>query len=223
MKINTIFAGIEGEGYEIGTPKTFIRFQKCSVHCRGCDSPETQNPDLGIEMTLKQVAKEVKKLNNYHITITGGSPLEQPQELLTLLFELKKEGYFITLEESGQVFNKEIFEKCDFLSLDLKTPSSGVKANIDVLKKALLFYRQKTQIKAVVATPEDYKFVKRIYREISELKRFRFVLTPCWKKGGKLDIIFTRRICSEVLKDKLYCRVIVQQHKVIYDSTTVNV
>lgn len=66
----------------------------CSKHCEGCISPELkkrkQEKDISVEF-LAQIMREASQKNNCKgLTISGGDPFEQPEELLKLLKVIRK-------------------------------------------------------------------------------------------------------------------------------------
>lgn len=67
--------------------------QGCTVGCSGCVNPETWSSDGGQEMPTKEIVSRVQ--DNYSkygivgVTFSGGEPLEQFEELNSLLFQLR--------------------------------------------------------------------------------------------------------------------------------------
>ena len=66
----------------------------CNHHCKGCQNPQTWNPDSGIlfdENAKKELFEELGKDYISGITFTGGDPLHENniQEVLTLINEIK--------------------------------------------------------------------------------------------------------------------------------------
>lgn len=61
----------------------------CSKHCPGCANPELQTANPANEIPVERLAEiltQVSEDNDVHaITLTGGDPLEQPDELAKLL------------------------------------------------------------------------------------------------------------------------------------------
>ena len=224
MKINSIFQAIEGEGIDIGTPKVFIRTQGCSMNCVNCDTPEAQDSKKGKKMTVKQIVDKVRKFKQKHITITGGDPMQQNHnELLELIKEFKRvnQNYHITLEVTGNderdnVIDK-IFNKVDFLSFDMKSPSS--KSALP-FHKSSIGWNHKSQYKIVIERWDDYDFAKRM---IKKYKMCDIVLTPCWKPDEILNEDFIKKLHEKILKDGLKCKVIIQQHKIVYGAKKKNV
>ena len=64
--------------------------QGCDHHCEGCHNPETWNRKGGKEYTIDELVKEFESSAN-DITISGGEPLLQFQELYELMERLYKE------------------------------------------------------------------------------------------------------------------------------------
>ena len=64
--------------------------QGCSKGCKNCFNPETWNNNIFKELSAKQIFELIKNFEVDGITISGGDPLEQENELLELLFLLKE-------------------------------------------------------------------------------------------------------------------------------------
>jgi anaerobic ribonucleoside-triphosphate reductase activating protein len=62
--------------------------QGCPHRCQGCHNPETWKFDGGTEMTVDKLAKEFKDSAN-DITISGGEPFWNYQDLFNIILELK--------------------------------------------------------------------------------------------------------------------------------------
>ena len=201
----------------IGTPKVFIRTQGCMMNCVTCDTPEAQNPNKGKEMSVKQIINEVSKYKQKYITITGGDPMEQNySELLELIKEIKRvnQNCHITLEVTGSderdTMVDKIFNKVDFLSFDIKSPSSK---SLTPFHKSSIGWSFKSQYKIVINDWKDYEFAKEMIKKYVMCK---IILTPCWKVGKGLNKKFISELFDRVLKDNLRCKVIIQQHKIVY-------
>ena len=67
--------------------------QGCSKHCVGCISPELQpfiqQSNLSVEMICDLILQESQKSNCKQLTISGGDPFEQTEELTELLGKLR--------------------------------------------------------------------------------------------------------------------------------------
>jgi len=223
MRIYSIFKAIEGEGSEIGIPKTFIRTVGCPVGCKNCDTPEALNRNAGKEMSEQEIIETVENFGLKYITITGGEPLIQPG-LYSLVTSIVNRGYHTSLETSGQLFDENIFNIVDFISIDAKTPSTGVKCDLKIHKDVLEKYCNKLQIKCVVNDLTDFAFVVNYYNYFKEfLKLNQMVITPCWEVKKDLDKNFVKVLIEKILESKLPIRVIIQQHKIIYGPKATNV
>ena len=59
--------------------------QGCSKGCSDCFNPETWSNKNNISLTPLEIFEHIKELDIDGVTITGGDPLEQEEELLLLL------------------------------------------------------------------------------------------------------------------------------------------
>ncbi|MGN0496378.1 MAG: 4Fe-4S single cluster domain-containing protein [Lachnospiraceae bacterium] len=77
-----------GPGERIG-----IWLQGCSKNCKGCLSPEMQKFDtmknIPVEMLTAIIIDEAKRNNCDRLTISGGDPFEQAEELLVFLAKIR--------------------------------------------------------------------------------------------------------------------------------------
>jgi anaerobic ribonucleoside-triphosphate reductase activating protein len=64
--------------------------QGCSKGCSECFNPETWSNNIFKEYSPRQIFELIKNFEVDGITISGGDPLEQEDELLELLFLLKE-------------------------------------------------------------------------------------------------------------------------------------
>lgn len=67
-----------------------IFIQGCPHHCEGCQNPHTWNPNGGTEMTVDEIANELKDSSN-NITLSGGEPFMNKTQLLDLVFKINEE------------------------------------------------------------------------------------------------------------------------------------
>ena len=225
MRVNCIYSTFEGEGVRIGKPETIIRLQGCVLpggkNCSSCDTPEAINPGGGKEMDVREIVERVSVLGQENIHLSGGEPLMQRDELIKLL-KLLVDGYeSITLETSGLIIDYEVFSYCSFLSFDIKTPSTGITIDYKILNE-LTEIEESAQFKMVVKNWQDYNFVKKIYNRYKPIwdERGNLVITPCWEVGKELGREFVKKLCKQILADKISVRVILQQHKLLWGSTT---
>lgn len=154
MKINQIFSSINGEiaHSHQGSLCTFVRLQGCNLNCSYCDTSYAQNPGGGVEMTIDEIAKEVSSLKNINITITGGEPLLQYNEVLKLSKLLYNAGFNISVETNG-TFEMHSYPEINWVA-DWKGPSSGMLEKMNFANYRHL--RETDIIKFVIESKVDF-------------------------------------------------------------------
>ncbi|MDI6810953.1 MAG: 7-carboxy-7-deazaguanine synthase QueE [archaeon] len=199
FKINEIFDSIQGEGLFVGVPMNFIRFTECNLQCRWCDTDFENGEILELNEILSRLNKKWK-----WVSLTGGEPMLE-ENLLGLIKELHEKEFKVLLETNGTIFDEEIFEECNFISVDIKPPSSGNpiydKKVIDYLFKN----PGKSQLKVVIQDNQDLEFFKGIYNEKYE----NWILQPEFSSMDKLDY---EKILKVIGKN---VRIIPQIHKIL--------
>lgn len=229
LAINSIYTATEGEGIHVGTPQIFARFQGCSIGCLNCDSKDTW--EFGeAQMEMDSALNKIEELAGEYpirikrVSITGGDPLHPKlvPGVSALAKELKKRGYFVNIEAAGTRIVHELFDVIDFISFDFKTPSTGVRTNLNLIVKLFEQYQGKAQIKSVIASKHDYEAAFEALKTVQEKTDYAFdipwVLTPCYEPGEEFP---KSRVQSIVELNHSFggpFRVILQQHKVMYTS-----
>lgn len=210
MKISEIFYSIEGEGIEIGRPEVFIRLAECNLRCTWCDTKYAL--ENGKDMSVNDVIKEVAKYSCRSVSITGGEPLLQREELLKLVQRLKKMDYWIQINTNGTLFDEEIFTLADLVSMDCKCPSSKMKSDLSILEETSKLFKQKTQFKFIISDEEDYEYAVNIIS--SHLHgTSNIIFQPEWNSRK-----FAEKLVDLVKRDNLEVRVILQQQKTIWGT-----
>jgi 7-carboxy-7-deazaguanine synthase len=209
VKVTEIFYSIEGEGIEIGRPEIFIRLATCNLRCKWCDTKYALKN--GKEMGIEKIIQEVKKYSCKSVSITGGEPLLQRKELLGLVKKLKRSGYWIQINTNGTIFDGEIFSLVDLVTMDCKCPSSGMKSDLEVLRKTKDLFGSKSQFKFIISNEEDYRYAKDIV--LASLSGKINVFQPEW--GNRK---FTKKLVEFVKRDQLDVRITLQQQKMIWDT-----
>ena len=60
--------------------------QGCYRHCKGCQNPETWDPNGGFEVDTEEIKERLSKMKGQAgITFCGGEPFEQPEARLEYL------------------------------------------------------------------------------------------------------------------------------------------
>jgi len=221
LRVNEIYTALEGEGILIGEPHQFIRLQGCKVGCKTCDTKYAISEKGGSLITYKNIIKQLSSFPK-NIVITGGDPLLQKKELIPFLKLLIDNGYFIIVELTGLKYDEDIVKYVDFVSLDLKTPSAGIKLpdnQFDILSDYIINHPH-VQVKAVISNEEDLSYAVDMFSLIHDKHPYApLVFTPCWENDiPSKDLIdnIRERLTEEEMD---YVRVIIQQHKMIYGSS----
>lgn len=156
LRINEIFAGVDGEcNYDHqGHVSTFIRLAGCNLHCRYCDTAQTQNKYSGREVEFEYIKSRLLEIGIKKLTITGGEPLIQQHNLnlftKSIYFDSRFCGYRWTLETNGTIEPKIYGGK---YIMDYKLPSSG---HFDQMNhKAFAGLSPLDFVKFVIGTDED--------------------------------------------------------------------
>ena len=212
MKVSEIFYSIEGEGIEIGRPEIFIRLAGCNLRCTWCDTKYAL--ENGKKMSIGEIIEEVRKYPCISVSITGGEPLLQKEELFELIHQLKVLGYWIQINTNGTIFDEKIFSLVDLITMDFKCPSSGMKSHLNVLEKTLKLFKPKTQFKFIISNKDDYEYARKIVSSVLQ-DAPHIIFQPEW--GSQK---FIRKLVELVKSDGVYARIILQQQKVIWGTRT---
>ena len=74
-KLKEVFTSIQGEGIYTGEKHLFIRFCKCNLNCKYCDTDFSS--DNAKEYTSYELYNQIKDINCGAISFTGGEPLTE--------------------------------------------------------------------------------------------------------------------------------------------------
>jgi len=126
-RVNEIFAGLEGEGHNPGTPTVRVRFQGCTQACKlrkVCDQQEALAPEGGAEMALEAIVERVLAFDAGlphpfpWVSLSGGEPLEQVIE--PLIWRLQALGKRVRVETSG--LPRRLEGPVDYIRVSPKEP-----------------------------------------------------------------------------------------------------
>lgn len=106
-----VFASIQGEGRNLGTPSVFVRFWGCNLHCQFndivCDTPYavSREREKAIELSSKSLADRIKKYKLKHIVFTGGEPMLYQEFIVEVMKYLYRDDirYKAEVETNGTV------------------------------------------------------------------------------------------------------------------------
>ena len=127
--IKEIFTSIQGEGLYIGEMQIFVRFCRCNLNCKYCDTNFKKNKD-SIIYTPEDLAKELLHNGVSSVSLTGGEPLLEKEFLFEFLPLVKKHKK-IHLETNGTLTNELSFiiDNIDVIAADIKLQSATKQKN----------------------------------------------------------------------------------------------
>jgi 7-carboxy-7-deazaguanine synthase len=204
MELCEVFVSLQGEGVDIGLPTVFIRLAKCNLTCNWCDTKYSW--EGGEDRDVGKIAEEAVAYRVPRVTITGGEPLMQAEEVSRLCAQLEARGLSVIIETNGSIDIDRISRgPRTRICMDVKCPSSGMEGrnlftNIPKL-------RPTDDIKFVIAHQEDYLFARKV------LERSKPPCPVIFQPVGGLDL---RDLAERVLEDGLDVRVLLQLHRYIW-------
>jgi 7-carboxy-7-deazaguanine synthase len=199
MKISEIFKSIQGEGANQGRPCIFIRLAGCNLSCAWCDTAYARTG--GLETTVEEVLDVVWRLRGDHFCITGGEPLMQSQELLTLVRKLHAHGSTVEIETNG-TYDFAPFQPYATICMDVKCPSSGEKSELGLIERL----NDGDVLKFVVADLRDCTYAETVLGRYPT--KAEVFLSPV--EGAD-----AQEIAGFLIEHNLPARLQVQLHKVI--------
>lgn len=93
MKIHAFneYSHVNGPGV-----RSVIHFQGCKFNCPGCFNPETHSVNAGMELSVQDIIGMLPK-DIDGVTISGGEPFLQQEDLLQLVQAMRELGYSIII------------------------------------------------------------------------------------------------------------------------------
>ncbi len=225
---DAIFLSIQGEGKLCGIPSLFLRVAGCNLFCEWRD--DDSNPSecdttyasyrvtKSLKMEVGEIYNEIKRMAREsigHIVITGGEPLLQAAPLTTLSRMLKGEGFHITLETNGTIYDDKLSQEISLFSISPKlsssTPQSGEWAkiheerrlNIEVLSNYIEVARRigaDIQLKFVVSREGDFEEIDSLLKSLPPLPKSSILLMPA---GASIEAIDKKAplLCSYAIEN----------------------
>ena len=211
LKINEIYASIQGESSHTGLPCVFIRLTGCNLRCSWCDTAYAFYD--GKNLTVEETLQKVETFGLPLVEITGGEPLLQ-EDVYPLMETLLKKGYRVMLETSGALPIDKVPEKVIKI-LDIKCPGSGEekKNHLENLK----FLSPHDEGKFVLLDRADYEWSRNMLRKYDMVPSKQVLFSPVYDKLNLKDL------SQWILKDRLAVRLQTQLHKVIWSKDAIGV
>lgn len=127
---------VDGKGLRM-----VVWFQGCKFNCEGCHNKHTQSFTGGKLVDISEVIAEINKYP-YHdgVTISGGDPFEQREQLLELVKRIKDETEFNIWVYTGYLY-EDLLKEC-----------SKILEYIDVLVDGLFVLKLRTLSKKFVGS-----------------------------------------------------------------------
>jgi 7-carboxy-7-deazaguanine synthase len=223
MQIIEIYKSLQGESSYTGLPCVFVRLTGCNLRCTWCDSEYTFKG--GTRMTLDEIETEVRRLSpdGGLVEITGGEPMLQEREVVSLMDSLLAANYTLLLETSGERPLERVPSQVVKI-VDVKCPDSGEGDTFRIENLHTLTTRD--EVKFVIASRRDYEFARDFMREHDLSSRVACViLSPAFRKNatGSRDashcLVDPQNLAEWMLADGLKARLGLQIHKFIWEPS----
>src|SRR3972149_3049897 len=188
--LSECYASIQGESSFVGTPTIFVRLYTCNLRCAWCDSMHAVEGGDYREVTVADLATEIRRLAEAHgprrglrhICWTGGGAPPPGAGLARYI-------------------------------MDVKCPGSGMKA-VKAFEN-LRILRREDEVKFVLADRTDYEFARDVVatHQIPAATPLFSPVTPPPQAGTGLD---PATLAAWILEDRLDVRLQPQVHKYIW-------
>ena len=211
LKINEIYASIQGESSHTGLPCIFIRLTGCNLRCSWCDTAYAFY--AGNDFTIEETLQKVDTFGLPLVEITGGEPLLQ-EDVYPLMEALLKKGYRVMLETSGALPIDKVPQRVIKI-LDIKCPGSGEEKKNHLENLKLLSPHD--EVKFVLLDRADYEWSRDLLRKYDLAPSTQVLFSPVYDKLNLKDL------SQWILKDRLAVRLQTQLHKVIWSKDAIGV
>ncbi len=207
-----IFHTIQGEGLSSGIPAVFIRASGCNLHCVWCDSDATWNfentpwphvkdanpgyakyrkDDVVIELDPSEAAQAILAYHCPRVVITGGEPLLQQEDFLTLTSLIRAElpeSVFEVETNATRIPSPDFLAAVDQFNVSPKLANAGMPESLRHNKEALAFFASlpKAWFKFVITSPADLLEVQTLHTRY-QIPSDHIFLMPEGRSADDLD------------------------------------
>ncbi len=197
--IREIFSSVQGEGKYAGYRQVFVRFAGCNLHCNFCDTQTSLSPatmvkiektpgrrdfnftsgPLENELIIFHINQMLSKFPHQAVSFTGGEPLLQAKDLLTIAAKINGPAM---LETNGTLpaALAEILPVIDIISMDIKLPSECSQEHWDQHREFLKIAQTKDlYVKVVITgqtTPAEFSQAVKLVSIVN--KYIPFIIQP---------------------------------------------
>ncbi len=220
MRLIEIYKSIQGESSFAGLPCIFVRLAGCNLRCRWCDSEYTFKG--GYPRSVEEVEVEVETLRPVTLVeFTGGEPLLQERELISLMHSLLRKNYTLMIETSGERPLAALPEAVHKI-VDVKCPGSGEAGSFHLPNIETLTARD--EVKFVISDRADYEFARQFIcehrldaRAGGLLLSPAFLKVPSRERSSENCMLDPRSLVEWMLADGLNARLSLQIHKYVWE------
>jgi Organic radical activating enzymes len=208
--INEVFYSIQGEGFLIGTPALFVRFQGCNLRCVWCDEKSALDFDKTAKSYIEAL-KEIEDIIAIHnpslIVLTGGEPLLN-EDFINIFSYFKSLDKTIQIETNATILKDDIETLLKTYAKTYITLSPKYISNYNIDPKFLAFDKN-IELKIVVDEHLNEGILEREYIR-PFVEKGLLVLQPLWENGS---VKFIDKAIK--LAEKFNARIIPQMHKLL--------
>lgn len=208
LKVYEIFSSFQGEGIHLGKAQIFLRTAGCNLNCRYCDTRPARAAVPTTRVEVEPFSRGFEELPNpvpvdrlagllrglwrpgfHSLSLTGGEPLLQADELADLLDIMGAECPPVYLETNGTLPQalEILVDRVTIISMDVKLESVTGEAGRLPEHCAFLARTRPGQafLKLVVCEGLDLDEMEEAAMELGSLGRARcLVLQPVTAMGG---------------------------------------
>ena len=207
LRVQEIFATIQGEGPYAGCPATFVRLAGCNLRCSFCDTDFESNFDN--IMTIEEVFSAIMAVipptrlgafgsGKELVVITGGEPLLQ--NVVPLIRRLRLEGIRCQIETAGTVWSdsllvESIYQERDFFVCSPKTP----KIHSQMAQRCFNWKYVVKSEGGVISTQIHGHFHKALYLP-PHSRHDRIYVQPCDEQNeekNKANLAYAISLCTK--------------------------
>lgn len=207
-----IFHTLQGEGVSAGLPAVFIRASRCNLHCIWCDTDHTWNfegtpwphekdalptyakfrkSEVTFEISAENAAERILAYHCPSTVITGGEPLLQQDEFLTMIGHIReaRPEHLFEVETNGTRIPSPAFhDAVNQFNVSPKLSNAAMPETLRRHPQALAFFANspKAWFKFVVAEPADLEEIQALL-VAHDIPRQRVLLMPEGRTCDELD------------------------------------
>ncbi len=188
--IKEIFSSIQGEGLYVGQKHIFVRFCKCNLNCKFCDTDF--NIKNAKKYSIDELSEKLKSLDADVVSFTGGEPLLDWEFLKEFLKKYKnKLNKKIYLETNGTCYKEleKIIDYIDIIAMDIKLKSATEEENNFSINEAFIKTALKKELFIKIVFDENISNEE--IKETANLAKkynLKLILQPKMPISKNLDI-----------------------------------